>query len=107
MSVAQGLYENGYITYMRTDSPRSRSRRSRRRARRPTKLYGADSLPDKPRVYAGKTKNAQEAHEAIRPSGEVFRTPSELQSMLRGNEFKLYDLIWKRTVASQMADAKG
>ncbi len=72
-----------------------------------TKLYGADSVPDKPRVYAGKSKNAQEAHEAIRPSGEVFRTPSELQSVLRGSEFKLYDLIWKRTVASQMADAKG
>ena len=64
-------------------------------------------MPEKPRVYAGKSKNAQEAHEAIRPSGDTFRTPSELEGTLRGNEFKLYDLIWKRTVASQMADAKG
>lgn len=107
MRVAQSLYENGYITYMRTDSV-SLSQQAVQAARtQATKLYGADSVPDKPRVYAGKSKNAQEAHEAIRPSGEVFRTPSELQSVLRGSEFKLYDLIWKRTVASQMADAKG
>ena len=107
MRVAQSLYENGYITYMRTDST-SLSQQAITAARaQATKLYGADSIPDKPRVYVGKSKNAQEAHEAIRPSGEVFRTPSELQSVLRGSEFKLYDLIWKRTVASQMADAKG
>lgn len=107
MRVAQSLYENGYITYMRTDSS-SLSQQAIAAARtQATKLYGADSIPDKPRVYASKSKNAQEAHEAIRPSGEVFRTPSELQSVLRGSEFKLYDLIWKRTVASQMADAKG
>jgi DNA topoisomerase-1 len=107
MRVAQSLYENGYITYMRTDSS-SLSQQAINAARtQATKLYGADSIPDKPRVYAGKSKNAQEAHEAIRPSGEVFRTPSELSSVLRGSEFKLYDLIWKRTVASQMADAKG
>lgn len=107
MRVAQSLYENGYITYMRTDSV-SLSQQAVTAARaQATKLYGADSVPDKPRVYVGKSKNAQEAHEAIRPSGEVFRTPSELQSALRGSEFKLYDLIWKRTVASQMADAKG
>ncbi|MDQ2698951.1 MAG: DNA topoisomerase, partial [Actinomycetota bacterium] len=107
MRVAQSLYENGYITYMRTDSV-SLSQQAITAARtQATKLYGADSIPEKPRVYAGKSKNAQEAHEAIRPSGEVFRTPSELQSVLRGSEFKLYDLIWKRTVASQMADAKG
>ncbi|WP_139416626.1 type I DNA topoisomerase [Agromyces laixinhei] len=107
MRVAQSLYENGYITYMRTDSP-SLSQQAITAARsQATKLYGADSIPDKPRAYAGKSKNAQEAHEAIRPSGEVFRTPAELQSVLRGSEFKLYDLIWKRTVASQMADAKG
>ncbi|HEX6955567.1 MAG TPA: type I DNA topoisomerase, partial [Agromyces sp.] len=107
MRVAQSLYENGYITYMRTDSV-SLSQQAITAARtQATKLYGADSVPDKPRVYAGKSKNAQEAHEAIRPSGEVFRTPSELQGVLRGSEFKLYDLIWKRTVASQMADAKG
>lgn len=107
MRVAQSLYENGYITYMRTDSV-SLSQQAITAARtQAAKLYGADSVPDKPRAYAGKSKNAQEAHEAIRPSGEVFRTPSELQSALRGSEFKLYDLIWKRTVASQMADAKG
>lgn len=107
MRVAQSLYENGYITYMRTDS-NSLSQQAIAAARaQATKLYGADSLPDKPRVYAGKSKNAQEAHEAIRPSGEVFRTPSSLQGSLRGREFDLYDLIWKRTVASQMADAKG
>ena len=107
MRVAQSLYENGYITYMRTDST-SLSQQAITAARaQATKLYGADSIPEKPRVYVGKSKNAQEAHEAIRPSGEVFRTPSELQSVLRGSEFKLYDLIWKRTVASQMADAKG
>ncbi|AWB96000.1 type I DNA topoisomerase [Agromyces badenianii] len=107
MRVAQSLYENGYITYMRTDSS-SLSQQAITAARaQATTLYGADSIPDKPRVYAGKSKNAQEAHEAIRPSGEVFRTPAELASVLRGSEFKLYDLIWKRTVASQMADAKG
>ncbi len=107
MSLAQSLYENGYITYMRTDSV-SLSQQAIEAARtQAVKLYGADSIPEKPRAYASKSKNAQEAHEAIRPSGEVFRTPSELQSKLRGDEFKLYDLIWKRTVASQMADAKG
>ncbi|ARJ06069.1 DNA topoisomerase 1 [Cnuibacter physcomitrellae] len=107
MSVAQSLYENGYITYMRTDSP-SLSQQAIKAARsQAAALYGADTVPDKPRLYAGKSKNAQEAHEAIRPAGEVFRTPSELSSSLRGNDFRLYDLIWKRTVASQMADAKG
>jgi DNA topoisomerase I len=107
MSVAQGLYENGYITYMRTDSPTLSQQAVTAARSQATKLYGADSIPEKPRVYTGKSKNAQEAHEAIRPSGETFRTPSELNSILRGNEFKLYDLIWKRTVASQMADARG
>jgi len=107
MSVAQSLYENGYITYMRTDSPTLsphaiETARSQARA-----LYGPASVPDAPRVYTSKSKNAQEAHEAIRPSGDTFRTPSELQSVLRGNDFKLYELIWKRTIASQMADAKG
>ncbi|MGR0321135.1 type I DNA topoisomerase [Agromyces sp. ZXT2-3] len=107
MRVAQSLYENGYITYMRTDSV-SLSQQAVQAARtQAVKLYGADSVPEKPRAYASKSKNAQEAHEAIRPSGEVFRTPAELQNVLRGSEFKLYDLIWKRTVASQMADAKG
>ncbi len=107
MSVAQALYENGYITYMRTDSPALSQQAITAARNQATKLYGADSIPEKPRVYTGKSKNAQEAHEAIRPSGEVFRTPSEMASVLRGNEFKLYDLIWKRTVASQMADARG
>jgi DNA topoisomerase-1 len=107
MSVAQSLYENGYITYMRTDSPTLspqaiEAARSQARA-----LYGPETVPDAPRIYTAKSKNAQEAHEAIRPSGDTFRTPTELQSVLRGNDFKLYDLIWKRTVASQMADAKG
>ena len=107
MSVAQGLYENGYITYMRTDSPTLSQQAITAARTQASKLYGADSIPEKPRVYTGKSKNAQEAHEAIRPSGETFRTPSELSNVLRGNEFKLYDLIWKRTVASQMADARG
>lgn len=107
MSVAQGLYENGHITYMRTDSP-TLSQQAINAARTQAKaLYGAETVPEKPRVYAGKNKSAQEAHEAIRPSGDTFRTPSEMQSVLRGNDWKLYDLIWKRTVASQMADAKG
>ncbi|HWU47543.1 MAG TPA: type I DNA topoisomerase [Humibacter sp.] len=107
MSVAQSLYENGYITYMRTDSP-SLSQQATNAARaQATALYGAETVPDKPRIYTGKNKNAQEAHEAIRPSGEAFRTPAELSSVLRGNDLRLYDLIWKRTVASQMADAKG
>ncbi|MCS5713666.1 type I DNA topoisomerase [Herbiconiux sp. CPCC 205716] len=107
MSVAQSLYENGYITYMRTDSP-SLSQQAITAARnQATKLYGADTIPDKPRLYSGKGKNAQEAHEAVRPAGEVFKTPSELSGTLRGNDFRLYELIWKRTVASQMADAKG
>ncbi|MTA82318.1 MAG: type I DNA topoisomerase, partial [Actinobacteria bacterium] len=107
MSVAQRLYENGYITYMRTDSP-SLSTQAMNAARdQAVKLYGADQVPDKPRLYTGKSKTAQEAHEAIRPAGEVFRTPDELSSVLRGEELRLYDLIWKRTVASQMADARG
>ena len=107
MSVAQGLYENGYITYMRTDS-NSLSQQAVDAARsQAAALYGADTIPEKPRTYAGKSKNAQEAHEAIRPAGDVFKTPAELANTLRGNDFKLYDLIWKRTVASQMADARG
>ncbi|WP_395243831.1 type I DNA topoisomerase [Agromyces sp. MMS24-K17] len=107
MRVAQSLYENGYITYMRTDS-NSLSQQAVAAARsQATALYGADSIPQKPRTYAGKSKNAQEAHEAIRPSGEVFRTPAEVEGQLRGSEFRLYDLIWKRTIASQMADATG
>ncbi|MEV0909333.1 type I DNA topoisomerase [Streptomyces hokutonensis] len=105
MQVAQKLYENGYITYMRTDSTTlSETAVSAARAQ-VTQLYGADYLPDRPRVYAGKVKNAQEAHEAIRPSGDRFRTPAE--TGLTGDQFRLYELIWKRTVASQMKDAVG
>ena len=107
MSVAQSLYENGYITYMRTDSPGLGTQALSAARTQATALYGAETVPDAPRVYKGKSKNAQEAHEAIRPSGDTFRTPASLQSSLRGNDFKLYDLIWKRTVASQMKDATG
>jgi DNA topoisomerase-1 len=107
MSVAQALYENGHITYMRTDSPALSQQATNAAREQATTLYGAESVPDKPRVYTGKNKNAQEAHEAIRPAGDKFRTPDQLAATLRGNELKLYDLIWKRTVASQMADARG
>lgn len=106
MRIAQRLYENGYITYMRTDSV-NLSGQAISAARAAAKsLYGADHVSAQPRVYASKTKNAQEAHEAIRPAGETFKTPGELAPELSRDEFALYDLIWKRTVASQMADAK-
>ena len=106
MRVAQRLYENGYITYMRTDSI-NLSQQAITAARNAAKaLYGADHVADAPRVYQGKSKNAQEAHEAIRPAGDTFKTPGELAPELSRDEFALYDLIWKRTVASQMADAK-
>jgi len=107
MRVAQRLYENGYITYMRTDSitlSESAITAARSQAR---DLYGADYVPAEPRRYAGKVKNAQEAHEAIRPAGDRFRTPAQVAGEIRGDEFALYELIWKRTVASQMADAAG
>jgi DNA topoisomerase-1 len=107
MSIAQSLYENGYITYMRTDSTTLSQQAVAAARTQAAALYGADSVPASPRVYASKSKNAQEAHEAVRPAGDVFRTPSELEGTLRGNDWKLYDLIWKRTVASQMADARG
>ena len=106
MRIAQRLYENGYITYMRTDSI-NLSAQAINAARAAAKsLYGADHVADAPRVYQGKSKNAQEAHEAIRPAGDTFKTPGELAPELSSDEFALYDLIWKRTVASQMADAK-
>jgi DNA topoisomerase-1 len=107
MRVAQRLYENGYITYMRTDSTalsQSALTAARQQAR---DLYGGDYVPDAPRNYAKKVKNAQEAHEAIRPAGDRFRTPAQVAGELRGDEFALYELIWKRTIASQMADARG
>ncbi|MFC8669838.1 type I DNA topoisomerase [Streptomyces sp. NPDC057199] len=105
MQVAQKLYENGFITYMRTDSTTLSDTAITAARAQVTQLYGASYLPDKPRTYAGKVKNAQEAHEAIRPSGDRFRTPAE--TGLTGDQFKLYELIWKRTVASQMKDAVG
>jgi DNA topoisomerase-1 len=106
MRIAQRLYENGYITYMRTDSV-NLSGQAISAARAAAKsLYGADHVASEPRVYQGKSKNAQEAHEAIRPAGDSFKTPGELAPELSRDEFALYDLIWKRTVASQMADAK-
>ncbi|MFJ8826223.1 type I DNA topoisomerase [Streptomyces sp. NPDC102467] len=105
MQVAQKLYENGFITYMRTDSTTLSDTAVSAARAQVTQLYGGDYLPDKPRTYAGKVKNAQEAHEAIRPSGDRFRTPAE--TGLTGDQFKLYELIWKRTVASQMKDAVG
>ncbi|UDY23814.1 type I DNA topoisomerase [Nocardioides sp. Kera G14] len=105
MSVAQRLYENGFITYMRTDSTSLSDTAITAARRQVQELYGADYLPDAPRVYASKVKNAQEAHEAIRPSGDTFRTPA--QTGLTGDQFRLYELIWMRTVASQMKDAVG
>jgi len=107
MRVAQRLYENGYITYMRTDSTslaESAVVAARDQARA---LYGAESVPDAPRHYTRKVKNAQEAHEAIRPAGDTFRLPDDVRGEVERDEAALYDLIWKRTIASQMADARG
>jgi DNA topoisomerase-1 len=107
MRTAQRLYENGHITYMRTDSTtlsQTALDAARATARR---LYGADHVPDAPRIYARKVKNAQEAHEAIRPAGDAFRTPGELAREVSADELRLYELIWQRTIASQMADATG
>ena len=107
MRIAQRLYENGYITYMRTDSTTlSESAIAAARAQA-TELYGPEYVHPTPRQYTRKVKNAQEAHEAIRPAGDVFQTPGQLHSKLDADEFKLYELIWQRTVASQMADARG
>ncbi len=107
MQVAQRLYENGYITYMRTDSVALSTQAINAARTQANELYGAEFVPSSPRNYASKSKNAQEAHEAIRPAGDSFRTPSQVKSALSPDEFRLYELIWKRTVASQMADAKG
>ncbi|MEN4396253.1 type I DNA topoisomerase [Mycolicibacterium senegalense] len=107
MSIAQRLYENGYITYMRTDSTTlsdSAINAARNQARQ---LYGDEYVHPSPRQYTRKVKNAQEAHEAIRPAGDVFQTPGQLHAQLDTDEFRLYELIWQRTVASQMADARG
>ncbi|WP_104108178.1 type I DNA topoisomerase [Nocardioides sp. 616] len=105
MSVAQRLYENGFITYMRTDSTTLSAGAIGAARDQVRELYGAEYLPDAPRTYTTKVKNAQEAHEAIRPAGESFRTPA--QTGLTGDQFRLYELIWMRTVASQMKDAVG
>jgi DNA topoisomerase I len=107
MSIAQRLYENGYITYMRTDSTtlsQSAIDAARTQARQ---LYGEEYVYPSARQYTRKVKNAQEAHEAIRPAGETFATPDAVRRELDGDEFRLYELIWQRTVASQMADARG
>ncbi|MBA8815538.1 DNA topoisomerase-1 [Microbacterium halimionae] len=106
MSVAQRLYEKGFITYMRTDSQSLSTQAITAAREQAVALYGDRAVPANPRVYRSKSKNAQEAHEAIRPSGEHFRTPSSVASSLDRDEQRLYDLIWKRTVASQMSDAK-
>ncbi|WP_026414122.1 type I DNA topoisomerase [Actinomadura oligospora] len=105
MSVAQKLYENGFITYMRTDSITLSETAIGAARRQAATLFGGEYVPDRPRVYTSKVKNAQEAHEAVRPAGESFRTPGETR--LSGDQFRLYELIWKRTIASQMKDAAG
>ncbi len=107
MRVAQELYQGGYITYMRTDSTNLSETAITAARSQIQSLYGREYLPDAPRTYARKVKNAQEAHEAIRPAGESFRTPESLRGELRGDSLALYDLVWKRTVACQMADARG
>ena len=108
MSVAQRLYENGYITYMRTDSVTLSQTAISAARKQASELYGSNYVPDAPRVYASKVKNAQEAHEAIRPAGDSFRTPAQVaKDRLSSDERRLYELIWQRTVASQMKDATG
>ncbi|HSJ85207.1 MAG TPA: type I DNA topoisomerase [Acidimicrobiia bacterium] len=108
MSVAQRLYENGYITYMRTDSTSLADSAVASARSQITKLYGKEYLFPKPRAYASKVKGAQEAHEAIRPAGDdAFQTPEQVATAVGPDEARLYDLIWKRTIASQMADAVG
>ncbi|MFE2750390.1 type I DNA topoisomerase [Actinosynnema sp. NPDC059335] len=107
MRTAQKLYENGYITYMRTDSTTLSETAIAAARAQATELYGSQYVSNQPRQYTRKVKNAQEAHEAIRPAGEVFRTPGQVARELESDEFKLYELIWQRTIASQMADARG
>ena len=108
MQAAQALYEGGYITYMRTDSVTLSSEALAAARSQVRELYGDKFLPESPRAYRSTVKNAQEAHEAIRPAGDRWRTPGQLQAELRSNDQRrLYDLIWKRTLASQMADALG
>ncbi|MFM7013637.1 MAG: type I DNA topoisomerase [Actinomycetota bacterium] len=106
MDTAQSLYQEGYITYMRTDSPVLSTQAISAARSLAVEMFGTDSVPDAPRVYTGKSKNAQEAHEAIRPAGESFLHPSDLPMSMSTRSKDLYELIWKRTMASQMADAK-
>lgn len=106
MRVAQGLYENGYITYMRTDSVNLSEQAINAAKKQARELYGPEYVDAQTRIYPNKSKNAQEAHEAIRPAGDSFRTPGEVAKELSGDEFLLYELIWKRTVASQMVNAQ-
>jgi DNA topoisomerase-1 len=107
MRVAQRLYENGYITYMRTDSVNLSESAVAAARQQVRELYGDRFVPPEPRRYTGKVKNAQEAHEAIRPAGDTFRTPGDVAKELSPDEYKLYELIWRRTIASQMTDAVG
>src|SRR5829696_2606556 len=107
MQVAQSLYENGHITYMRTDSTNLASVAIDDARRLVAESYGKEYLPDEPRLYRSKVKNAQEAHEAIRPAGHPFELPEAMRTQLSAEEFRLFDMIWKRTIASQMADARG
>ncbi|HET8607541.1 MAG TPA: type I DNA topoisomerase [Gaiellaceae bacterium] len=107
MRIAQRLYENGYITYMRTDSTTLSEQALAAARAQAAELYGADHVPSEPRRYDRKVRNAQEAHEAIRPAGDRFRTPKQVQGELSRDEHALYELIWMRTVASQMEDARG
>ncbi len=107
MQAAQRLYENGYITYMRTDSVTLSDTAVSAARAQITEKYGSEFVASKPRIYKSKAKNAQEAHEAVRPAGETFRTPEEIDRLVGRDEAKLYDLIWKRTIASQMEDARG
>ena len=107
MDVAQKLYENGHITYMRTDST-NLAQVAIDAARDLVRTeYGGEFLPETPRVYKSKVKNAQEAHEAIRPAGHPFELPAGLKETLGPDQFRLFELIWKRTIASQMVDARG
>ena len=107
MRAAQRLYENGYITYMRTDSTTLSADALSTARNLISERYGAENVPDQARTYEKKVKNAQEAHEAIRPAGEAWRLPDEVSAELRSDESRVYDLIWRRTVASQMIDATG
>ncbi len=107
MQTAQRLYENGFITYMRTDSTTLSETAIAAARAQAVQLFGAEYVTESPRRYEKKVKNAQEAHEAIRPAGDTFRTPEEVSGQLQPDELRLYDLIWKRTIASQMADARG